>query len=163
MLYGVSGWSLRYFAIVTKFKLKTKRFGFKKEKYGRADVMLWEREIEDNALGSKRRGTVVTFRLHEETDLLWMTGMITQSTEVSYPTGFDATITVANKTRGKLIDIGKMTAIASEGSPKASSHGHSRHVSESHEEYSDLVLTFEEDPRCKFQSLSLNRYFYRHC
>jgi hypothetical protein len=52
-----------------------------------------------------------------------------------------------------LLDVGKMTAIASEMAAKEPTHtfSHSRSISSGGEEFSDLVLTFE-DARCKLSS-----------
>ncbi|KAF2191688.1 hypothetical protein K469DRAFT_695834 [Zopfia rhizophila CBS 207.26] len=69
-LNGLTGWTLRYFAIIDKFRSKNKRLGSKK--YGRADIMLWEKEVEDAS--GKRRGTQVTFRHHDESDKIWTSG-----------------------------------------------------------------------------------------
>lgn len=156
MLQGLTGWAFRYFAIVTKFKTKNKHFGSKK--YGKSDVLLWDKEVDDNALGVKRRGAVVTIRLHEEADFLWMNGYITESTDISYPTGFDATITVSNKARGRLLNVNTMTAIQSESytNDKEPRHSHTRSTSDAHGDYSELVLTFE-DARCKPAHSSTSR------
>ncbi|KAF2437571.1 hypothetical protein P171DRAFT_491913 [Karstenula rhodostoma CBS 690.94] len=141
MLQGLTGWSLRYFAIVTQFKSKNKRFGSKR--YGAADVMLWEKEIDDTAAGIKRRGARVIFRLHEG-ELLWVSGSVTASTSISTSTGQDSTVSVSSKSRGQLLDVSKMVAIASE-TARDSGIGHSRGNSDAHEELSDLVLTFENE------------------
>ncbi|KAL1597696.1 hypothetical protein SLS60_008182 [Paraconiothyrium brasiliense] len=141
MLQGLTGWTLCYFAIVTKFKSKNKRFGSKR--YGRADVMLWEKEVDDTAAGIKRRGAKVTFRLHEA-EFLWVSGSITDSTSISTSAGQDATISVSNKSRGQLLDVSRMIAIASE-TARPSGSGHSRGHSDVHEDLSDLVLTFENE------------------
>lgn len=148
MLEGLTGWSLRYFAIVTKFKSKNKRIGSKR--YGAADVLLWEKEVDDTATGIKRRGAKVVFRVHEG-EFLWISGSVTASTSISTSTGQDATISVSSKNRGQLLDVSKMVAIASE-TAKASGTGHSRGPSDVHEELADLVLTFENE-QCKYESV----------
>jgi hypothetical protein len=145
MLHGLTGWTLRYFAIVESFKSKKKRFGSKK--YGRADLMLWEKDVDEGAV--KRRGAQVAFRLHDEADFLWTTGAVTASTSISYSTACDATITVSNRTRGRLLDIAKMSAIASENPRNTRSHGHghghTRVTSDAHDgESSEMVLTFDD-------------------
>jgi hypothetical protein len=147
MLQGLTGWNLSYFAIVSKFKSKKKRFGSKT--YGRSDTMLWEKEVTDTA-GVKRRGAAVTFRIHEEGELIWVSGMITLSTKIETSSGSDATIMVSNKTSGKLLHVGRMTAIAEE-SP--SGHKHSRSTSDAHEDYSDLVVSFENSKGKQMVSL----------
>ncbi|KAJ4352207.1 uncharacterized protein N0V89_007554 [Didymosphaeria variabile] len=150
MLQGLTGWTLCYFAIVTRFKSKNKRFGSKR--HGRADVMLWEKEVDDTTAGFKRRGAKVVFRLHEA-ELLWASGSITGSTSISTSAGQDATISVSKKTRGKLLNVSKMVAIASEAT-RPSDSGHSRGHSDVHEDMSDLVLTFEnEQYRLEFVKL----------
>jgi hypothetical protein len=135
MFRGLTGWALRYFAIVSKFKSKNKRFGSKK--YGRADVMLWEKYLGDKLISA------VTLRLHEEAELLWLSGVLTPTANIIYSTGLDATIVVTNKARGKLLDVSKMVAITSENEKPASHHVHMRSPSEAKEDCSDLVLSFE--------------------
>jgi hypothetical protein len=149
MLQGLTGWTLRYFAIVTKFKSKNKRFGSKR--YGAADVMLWEKEVDDAAAGIKRRGAKVVFRLHEG-DFLWVSGSITASTSISTSTAQDATVSVSSKSRGQLLDVSKMVAIESEAA-RVSATSHARGHFEAHEDLSDLVLTFENE-QCKYISSS---------
>lgn len=147
MLQGLTGWTLRYFAIVTKFKSKKKPFGSKR--YGRSDVMLWEKEVEDTINGIKRRGAKVTFRLHEQ-DFLWMSASIIDSTSISTSTGQQATISVSHKERGHLLDVSKMIAIASEAAqPMGNAHVGAH--PDGHKELSDLVLTFENE-HCKYCS-----------
>jgi hypothetical protein len=135
MFRGLSGWTLRYFAIVSKFRAKNKRFGAKK--YGGADVMVWMRDTDDNVTSA------ITLRLHEEAELLWMSGALTPSTGIVYSTGLDATIGVKNKAKGKLLDVSKMTAIASETEKADIQHAHTRSSSDIKEEQSDLLLSFE--------------------
>lgn len=141
MLRSLTGWTLSYFAIVTKFRSKNKRFGSKR--FGRADIMLWEKEVEDKTLGIKRRGAAVTFRMHEDTDQPWVTGKIGASTTIEYSSGLDATIAVSHKTRGKLLHTGKMVACSAD-------QKHSRTASQPEADLADLVVTFE-DSRCKFR------------
>ncbi|KAJ4299819.1 hypothetical protein N0V90_005065 [Kalmusia sp. IMI 367209] len=151
MLQGLTSWTLCYFAIVTKFKSKNKRIGSKK--YGRADVMLWEKEVDDSDAGIRRRGARVTFRLHEA-EFLWVSGGINDTTSISTSAGFDATVAVSNKTRDQLLDVSKMVAVPSPGTAKPSGTGHSRTSSETQEGLSDLVLTFEnEQYRLEFVKL----------
>ncbi|KAF2265059.1 kinase-like protein [Lojkania enalia] len=75
LMYCLTGWTLRYFGFIEKFKSKNRRFGNKK--HGRADIMLWEKEVEGSA--SKRHGSQVTFRQHDEADPLWTSGSSTNS------------------------------------------------------------------------------------
>ncbi|KAF2797481.1 hypothetical protein K505DRAFT_139611 [Melanomma pulvis-pyrius CBS 109.77] len=123
LLQGLTGWTLRYFGIVDDFKSKRKRFGSKK--YGRADIMLWEKEVDVNSQAIRRRGSQVTFRQHEETEFLWTSGTITASTSITFSTGTDATVTVSNRARGKLLNVTKMTTIMSEN-PRETKHEHTR-------------------------------------
>ncbi|KAF2014557.1 hypothetical protein BU24DRAFT_451566 [Aaosphaeria arxii CBS 175.79] len=139
MLYNMTGWTLRYFAILDKFKSKNKHFWSKK--YGRADILLFEKEVDDNSI--RRRGTQLVVRLHEEIDFLWTAGSITSSTALSY-SSCEVTLTVSNKTRGRLLNVTNMTAVASEG-PTKPQHSHHRSTSDAHEELSELVLTFQEE------------------
>jgi hypothetical protein len=145
MLQGLTGWTLRYFAIVTKFKSKNKHFGSKK--YGAADVMLWEKEVDDAPAEIKRRGAKVVFRLHES-DFLWVSGSITTSTSISTSTGLEATVSVSSKSQGQLLDVSKMVAIASEAA-RLSEVAHVKGHSDAHEGLSDLVLTFQNE-QCKY-------------
>lgn len=147
MLRSLSGgWTLCYFAIVTEFRTRRRHFGWRK--YDKADVMLWEKEVDDSALSVRRRGSMITIRLHKETHLLWVTGAITTSSSIANSKCSDATVVVFNRRRGKLLDLGKMTAIESEA-PKAPARGHSRSTSDTHEDRSELELSFET-AHCKF-------------
>ncbi|PVI05413.1 kinase-like protein [Periconia macrospinosa] len=150
MLQSLTGWTLSYFAIVTKFKSKNRRWGSKR--FGRADVMLWEKEVDDHVANIKRRGVTVAFRLHADTRLPWITGKIGALTTVEYTSSLDATITVSNKMHGKLLHAGRMMAIESE---MPSEHKHSRSGSHSDAaELSDLVVTFE-DTRYRWEFVKL--------
>lgn len=140
LLSNLTGWSLRYFAIVDKFRSKNKRWGSKK--HGRADIMLWEKEVEENMM--KRRGAQITFRVHDEVDDLWTAGAITASTSVSYSSSSDSTLTVSRKTRGHLLDVSKMIAVTSENAQlNERRHTHTRSASDTNEDHSEFILTFE--------------------
>ncbi|CAI6302608.1 unnamed protein product [Periconia digitata] len=138
MLQSLTGWTLSYFAIVSKFRSKNRRIGSKR--FGRSDVMLWEKEVDDRAAGIKRRGAAVTFRLHEDTGMIWVSGKINASTTIEYSSGLDATVTVANKSQGRLLIVSKMVASESENPAE---QRHSRGSSHVEAELSDLVVTFE--------------------
>jgi hypothetical protein len=100
--------------------------------------MLWER-----GMSSSQRELQVTFRQQEETDFLWTSGTITPSSSVSFPgSGTDVTLSVSNKTHGKLLDVRRMAAIVGE-EEKKKGHAHARSSSNAGEELSELVLTFE--------------------
>jgi len=147
MLLGLTGWTLCYFAIVTKLKAKNKRFGSKR--YGRSDLLLWR----------NNHKTMVTFRLHEEIEILWISGAISESTSVSMSSSTDATISVMSKARGKLLDVNCMTAIESE-LPQSSAAGRSRASSEVHEGSSDFVLMFENS-HCESRGFMINSIIQR--
>ena len=151
MLQGLTGWTLRYFGIVEDIKTKRKRFGNKK--YGRADALIWEKEIDDPAFSIKRRFSQVTFRQHEEGEFPWTSGTITTKSGIRFESGTDLTVTVMNKAKGRFLDVGRMTAVITEG-PSEQRSSHSRNSSETQEDLSDLVLTFQ-DVRCKLSRPSV--------
>lgn len=138
MLHDLTGWSLRYFTIVPKFK--SKQGHFRKKSFGGANIMLWEKEVEDR--GVRRRQSQITFRLCEEADFLWIAGSITQSTNITYSTSHNATVTIADKTRGRLLDVSKMIAIPGEY-PKGSGNNYTRNSSNDNEDLSELIISFE--------------------
>src|SRR5216117_2828763 len=105
MLQGLTGWALRYFGIVEDIKIKRKRFGNKR--HGRADVLVWEKEIDDPAFSIKRRVSQVTFRQHEEGEFPWTSGTITTRSEIRFESGTDLTVTVMNKAKGRFLDVGR--------------------------------------------------------
>jgi serine/threonine protein kinase len=143
LLLGITGWTLCYFAIIDKFKFKNRRFGSKR--YGRADIMLWEKDIRDHT--GRRHATQVTLRTHEEgVDGSWFSGTISDLTSITYSNSADAAITVSNKIRGKLLDVTKMAAISSDSRPSGAEHVRSPSDVTKEKELSELVLTFEESP-----------------
>jgi len=144
LLYYLTGWTLRYFSVVEELCSKNRHIG--RKKFGSAHVMLWEKEIEEN--GIKKRGSQVTFRLHEgsrETGNLWFSGSVNASTTISYSSDSKAVITINNKRRGSLINITKMSAIASKAENNNNSQG--IHTQSAAEGNSTLVLTFRDGRR----------------
>ncbi|KAL5426249.1 hypothetical protein PMIN05_011727 [Paraphaeosphaeria minitans] len=140
MLSALTGWTLRYFAIVTKYRSKNKRFGSKR--YGAADVLLWEKEVDEPTTGIKRRGAKVVFRLHEGEER-WVSGSVTAGTRIETSAGQEATVSVEGKSRGRLLDVSRMVAISSEAGTPAPSHA--RGDSDAHGDMAELVLSFENE------------------
>ena len=136
LFQALTGWTLCYLGVVECFKIKRKHFRSSK-RYGRADIMLWERGISSN-----QHELQVTFRQQEEADFLWTSGTITPNSSVSFPGSCnDVTLSVSNKTRGKLLDVRRMAAIDEEEKRKGNTHAKSS--SNAGEELSEMVLTFE--------------------
>jgi hypothetical protein len=136
LFQALTGWTLCYLGVVECFKIKRKHF--RSKRYGRADIMLWER-----GMSSSQRELQVTFRQKEETDFLWTSGTITPNSSVSFPGSCtDVTLSVSNKTRGKLLDVRWMTAITDE-EEKKKGHALARSIANAGEELSEMVLTFE--------------------
>ena len=70
LLAGLTGWTLSFFAIVSKIKSRNRRLGSKK--YGSADIMLWEKDLEGGQ--NKRRVAQLAFRSHGDTEKQWTSG-----------------------------------------------------------------------------------------
>ena len=70
LLAGLTGWTLSFFAIVSKIKSRNRRLLSKK--YGPADIMLWEKDLESGQ--NRRRVAQLTFRSHGDTEKQWTSG-----------------------------------------------------------------------------------------
>ncbi|PSN72543.1 kinase-like protein [Corynespora cassiicola Philippines] len=143
MLKSLTGWTLRYFGLVTSFKSKRTLFD---EKYGKASVLLWEKENETRPPGRTVQRAVLTLRMHEEIEFLWLSGSIEGGTTVSNSeNGKDATLSVSHVTKGKLLEEKNMEAIPSTTQQKSKhSRSNSSSATHTHESSRKLVLCFPD-------------------
>ncbi|KAF2807287.1 uncharacterized protein BDZ99DRAFT_77748 [Mytilinidion resinicola] len=140
-LSALTGWTLKYFA--TTRPKESKRWPTpRRKKHGPSDVLLWEKLV--NTPSDKRTLAQITFRSHTEGEKLWTTATINQMTSISTSSTADATLTISNKVRGSLLDIGKMTASQPQASAKELKG--SRHHHEQRENHSEIGLTFQDSP-----------------
>ena len=65
----------------------------------------------------------ITFRMHGEVELLWVSGTITQATEIEYSSGLDATVIVSDKARGRFLDVERMVAVEAENTRQGPAGG----------------------------------------